>query len=60
MHSSLCLAASFMLVSCLAYSSTLKVEAISYYETSVDFHRTSLCHIPEDRTLQLEYILISK
>jgi hypothetical protein len=30
----------FMLVSCLAYSSTLKMEATYFSETSVDFQRT--------------------
>jgi hypothetical protein len=30
----------FMLISCLAYSSTLKIEALYSYEISVDFHRT--------------------
>jgi hypothetical protein len=42
---------SFTLVSCLAYSSTLKTEATSCSETSVDFQRTTWCHIPEDITL---------
>jgi hypothetical protein len=41
-----------MLVSCLAYSSTLKIEAKSSSETSVDFQLTTLHYIPEDRTLR--------
>jgi hypothetical protein len=40
----------FMLVSFLAYSSTLKIEATCFSETSVDFQRTTR-HIPDDRTL---------
>jgi hypothetical protein len=43
------LAACFMMVSCLAYSWTLKMEGICPSETSVDFHRTRWRHIPEDR-----------
>jgi hypothetical protein len=46
------LAACFMLVSCTAYSSTLKMEAICSSEMSVDFHRTTWRYIPEDRILQ--------
>jgi hypothetical protein len=42
-----------MLVSCLAYSSALKMEAIRSSETSADFHRTIRRDIPEDRTLQI-------
>jgi hypothetical protein len=37
--------------SCLAYSSTLKMEATRSSETSVDFYRTTWRYIPEDRTL---------
>jgi hypothetical protein len=39
-----------MLVSCLVYSSTLKMEAICFSETSVDFQRAIWRYIPEDRT----------
>jgi hypothetical protein len=39
----------FMLVSCLAYSSTLKMEATCSSETSVDFQRTTVRCIPEDK-----------
>jgi hypothetical protein len=46
-------AACFMLVSCLAYSSILKMEAIRSSETSIDFHRTTRHYIREDRTLKL-------
>jgi hypothetical protein len=45
------LAACFILVSCLAYSSTLKMETTCSSETSVDFHRTTLRYIPKHRTL---------
>jgi hypothetical protein len=33
---------------CLAYSSTLKMDAICSSETSVDFHLTTQRYIPED------------
>jgi hypothetical protein len=45
------LAACFMLVSFLAYSSTLKLEGPCSSEASVDFHWTIRPYIPEDRTL---------
>jgi hypothetical protein len=38
-------------VSCSAYSSTLKMEAICSFETSVEFQRTTRRYIPEDSTL---------
>jgi hypothetical protein len=41
----------FTLVSYLAYSSTLKMEATCSSETSEDFQRTTRRYIPEDRTL---------
>jgi hypothetical protein len=37
----------FMLVSCLAYSSTLKMEATHSTKTSVDFQQTMLHYIQE-------------
>jgi hypothetical protein len=40
-----------MLVSYFSYPSTLKIEAICSFETSLDFHRTTRHCIPEDRTL---------
>jgi hypothetical protein len=40
----------FMLVSCLAYSSTLKMEVSCYSKTSVDFQRTTQRYIPKDRS----------
>jgi hypothetical protein len=46
------LATYFTLVSCLAYSSTLKMEATCSFETSVDFLRATRRYIPEGRTLQ--------
>jgi hypothetical protein len=45
------LATCFTLVSCLAYSSTMKMEATCSSETSVDFQRTTRHYIPEDKTL---------
>jgi hypothetical protein len=41
----------FTLVSCSAYSSTLKIEAAYSSETSVDFQRTARRYILEDRSL---------
>jgi hypothetical protein len=46
------LATCFMLVSCSAYSSTLKMKAIFSSEMSLDFQWTILHHIPGDSTLQ--------
>jgi hypothetical protein len=43
--------ACFMLVSCLAYSSIMKMEAKCSSETSVDFQRTTRRYITEDITL---------
>jgi hypothetical protein len=37
----------------IAYSSTLKMEAICSTGTSVDFHRTTWRYIPENRTLHI-------
>jgi hypothetical protein len=47
----LCFPPAFMLVSCLAYSSTLKMEAICSSKTSVETQRTTWRLIPEDDTL---------
>jgi hypothetical protein len=47
-----CLSPAFTLVSCLAYSSTLKMEVTCSSETSVDFQLTTRRYIPEFRTLQ--------
>jgi hypothetical protein len=41
----------FTLVSCSAYSRTLKTEAICSFETSVNFQRTTRRYIPEDTFL---------
>jgi hypothetical protein len=41
-------ASAFKLVSCLAYSSTLKMEATCSSETSVDSERTARRYIPEN------------
>jgi hypothetical protein len=46
-----CLSPAFGLVSCSAYSSTLKMEAICTSDTSVDFQRTTRHCIPEDSTV---------
>jgi hypothetical protein len=43
------LAASLLPVSFLSYRSTLKMELICSSKTLMDFHRTTLCYIPEDR-----------
>jgi hypothetical protein len=47
----------FTLVSCLAYSSTLKIEAICSSETSDDTQRTTRRYIPEDGTLFFRKVL---
>jgi hypothetical protein len=47
----LCLPPAFTLVSCSAYSSTLKLEAIYSSESSVDFQRTTRRYMPADGTL---------
>jgi hypothetical protein len=61
-----CFGAAFMLVFCSTYSSALKMEAICFSETSVDFWRTTWCYIPGDSTLHnhccenlKSYLLIS-
>jgi hypothetical protein len=45
-----------MLVSFLAYSSTLEMEVTCSYETSVDFQLTTRPYIPEDGTLKNMHI----
>jgi hypothetical protein len=47
----LCLPPAIKQVSCLVYSSTLKMEATFSSETSVDFQRTTRHYIPEESTL---------
>jgi hypothetical protein len=42
----------FMLISSMAYSSTLKIEPACSSETSVDLRRTTRRYIAEDKTLQ--------
>jgi hypothetical protein len=54
----LCLSHAFTLVSCPAYSYILKMEAICSSETSVDFKKSALCYIPEDRNLKKEHSVI--
>jgi hypothetical protein len=44
------LATHSMLVSCLAYSLTLKMEVICSSETSVDFQQMTQHHMSEDRS----------
>jgi hypothetical protein len=51
------ISACFKLVSCLAYSSTLKMEAICSSETSADLQQIIRLYTPEDITLQLFIIL---
>lgn len=51
---------SFMLDSCWATSSTLKMEMTASSKTLDDFQRTSWRYISEDRTLQLIHFWISK
>jgi hypothetical protein len=47
---SACLLPTFMLVSCLAYFSTLKMKAMCSSERLVDFQWTTWRYIPEDST----------
>jgi hypothetical protein len=47
------LVAGFMLLSFLAYSSTLKIHITSSSETPLDFEQTTWCDIPEDRNIQV-------
>jgi hypothetical protein len=47
-----------VLVSCLAYFSTQKMEAACSSETSVDFHRTRRRYVPEDRALHVDSSLV--
>jgi hypothetical protein len=47
------LATCFVPVSCLAYTSTLKMEATYSSEMSVDFQQTTQPYNPEDRTLHI-------
>jgi hypothetical protein len=49
------LAICFMLVSWLAYLSTLKLEAARSAEEMVGSHRTTRRYIPEDRDLQIDF-----
>jgi hypothetical protein len=42
----------FMLVYCVVYPSTLKINAMCSSETSDDFHRARPCYVPEDITSQ--------
>jgi hypothetical protein len=38
-----------LLVSCMAYTSALKMEVTCSFKTSVNFQHTTWCYIPEDR-----------
>jgi hypothetical protein len=42
------------MISCLAYSSTVKMEATCSSQTSADIQRTTPRYIPEDRTIEDE------
>jgi hypothetical protein len=45
-------------VSCMAYSSTLKMKVTCSPETSVDFKRTKRRYIPEDKTVLVPVLYI--
>jgi hypothetical protein len=45
------LATCITLVSCLTYSSTMKIVETCSSETSINFQRSTRCYIPEDRIL---------
>jgi hypothetical protein len=42
-----------MLVSCLAHSSTMKMEATYPSETLIDFKWTTLCYIPDEERFDI-------
>jgi hypothetical protein len=50
------LAPSFLPVTRLAYSPTIKLDAVCSSETSVNFCRIAWCHIPEGNTLINVYL----
>jgi hypothetical protein len=50
-HNAALLAACFMPGSCLVYSFSVKMEAMRFSNTAVDFHWTAWSCIPADRTL---------
>jgi hypothetical protein len=54
LHGQLSFAACFILVSSLAYSSSLTMEVISSSETSVDFQRSTQCCSPEKHSSLLK------
>jgi hypothetical protein len=47
----------FFLITCLAYSSTLKIEAVRSSETSVSFYRTTRRHILGDTIVHIFFSL---
>jgi hypothetical protein len=47
------LQSAFTLVSCSAYSHTLKIESLYSIEISLDFQQNTRRYIPEERTLQI-------
>jgi hypothetical protein len=53
----LCLPPASMLVSCLAYSLTLKMEVICSSDTSIDIQWTTWCYIPDESTLHIRGLL---
>jgi hypothetical protein len=54
------LSACFMLVSCLACSSTLKMAAICSWQTPVEFHRTTRRYNPQYRAFRSTAVRASK
>jgi hypothetical protein len=54
-----CTVPSFLLVTCLADSSTLKMEALCPSETSVNFYRTTQRHIPDDSCFNVIFYLFT-
>jgi hypothetical protein len=56
----LCFPPAFKLVSCSAYTSTLKMEAICSSETLVNIYWTTRRYIPEDYTLQSGNLLLKE
>jgi hypothetical protein len=55
-----CLPPAFTLVSCLAYSSAMKMEATCPSETLVNFQWTTWHYIPKDRALRIIIAFMKK
>jgi hypothetical protein len=52
------LATCFLLVTCMVYSSTVKMEAVCSSQTSLNFYQILLCHFPEDSILHMQKLFV--